>query len=140
MSIIDAVQTFVETYSGIGANEPVQINQLDNVPDGYSIVPVGGGGVINTFINGTEVIEFPFVLQSAKSTMDDPNRLENIAFCEAFTIWMKAQDQAENYPTLGTGETPIEIETLGWGFLFEQGKSGVGVYQIQCRLEYEKRY
>jgi len=82
--------------------------------------------------------DFPFAFRSTKSTLDDLARVENIAFLEAFSIWIKSQNDDGILPTLGSGETARKIESLGWGFLAEIGKSGTGVYQVECNLEYRK--
>jgi hypothetical protein len=36
------------------------------------------------------------------------------------------------------GKTATAIEATGWAYLYEQGQSDTGVYQIQCRLTYEQ--
>jgi len=138
MSVIESVVTFIETYAGLDADAPVWVNYLGKTPTEYGIVPLPGGGVVNTYINGTEIIDFPFAFQSAESVADDPARVDNIAFLEAFSNWIKTQNDAGTFPTLGAGETPRKIESLGWGFLLEESESGTGVYQVQCNLEYRK--
>ena len=138
MSVIESTQTYVKTYPGLGANDPLYVNHLGIKVNEYGLMPLPGGGVVNTYINGTEIIDFPFALQSMESTLDDPARIANIAFMEDFTNWIKSQEDAGIYPILGSGETPLKIETFGWGFLIEDGESGTGVYQIECNLNYRK--
>lgn len=138
MSLISAIQTYIKTYTGLTANSPVWVNYLNDRPTAYSIVPQPGGRILEAYIDGSSWREFPFAFQIVKSTADDAARLDNIGFAESFADWLDAQTKAGTLPTLATGKTPYSIEAASWGFLFEQGDSGTGIYQISCRLVYEQ--
>lgn len=137
MTVLAAVQTFIKTYGSLVSNAPVLIDFMAATPTQYAIIPLPGARVVEWYINGGSVREFPFAFESMESTADELERLENIGFFEAFSDWLESQSLAGTLPTLGTGKTATKIETLGWAFLYEQG-SETGTYQIQCRLEYEQ--
>ena len=136
MSIIGAVQTYLRTYEDLEEGSPVWVNYLGNVPTEYSIVPLPGGGTVEAYVSGSSLMQFQFAFQSVKSTADDLERLGNSGFFEALKDWFKSQTEADVLPTLGSGQTAVEIKALDWGFLFEQGDSETGVYMIQCGLDY----
>ncbi|MEN6300822.1 MAG: chloramphenicol resistance protein, partial [Anaerolineaceae bacterium] len=58
---------------------------------------------------------------------------------EEFADWLESQTAAGVLPTPGTKKTAESIEATGWGYLFEQGDSDTGIYQIQCKLVYRQQ-
>lgn len=138
MSLIASVRTYITTYSGLATGAPVLVDFLGATPTQYSIVPLTGARVVERYINGGSLREFPFAIQSTESTTDDLERIENSGFYEALADWFEAQTEAGILPILDVGKKSESIEALGWGFLFDQGESGTGIYQIQCRLTYEQ--
>jgi hypothetical protein len=138
MSIIQSVRTYLATYTGLKTGAPLWVDFLGNNPSEYAVIPLAGSKVIESYINGSSQREFPFAFQSMESTADDLERLENSGFFETFADWLETQSEAGTLPTLGTGQTSELIEATGWGYLYEQGNSDTGVYQIQCRLVYDQ--
>ena len=138
MSIISSVRTYLATYTGLKTGAPLWVDYLGNNPSEYAVIPLAGGKVVETDIDGSSQREFPFAFQSMESTADDLERLENSGFFETFSDWLETQSEAGTLPTLGAGQTAELIEATGWGYLYQQGNSDTGVYQIQCRLEYKQ--
>jgi hypothetical protein len=138
MSIINSVRSYLATYTGLKTGAPLWVDFLGNNPSEYAVIPLAGSKVIESYINGSSQREFPFAFQSMESTADDLERLENSGFFETFADWLETQSEAGTLPTLGTGQTSELIEATGWGYLYEQGNSDTGVYQIQCRLVYDQ--
>ena len=139
MSIIEAVKTYIATYAGLAVNAPLWVDYLGQTPTEYGISPLPGARVVSTQIDGTTEREFPFVFSSTESTADELQRLENIGFYEAFADWLETQSDAGTLPTLDTGKKKKKIEALGWGYLFDEGDSKTGIYQVQCKLTYEQQ-
>ena len=149
MSILSDLRTYLKTYSGLKTNAPVWVDHLGPSPTEYALVPLAGGKVLETYIDGSSLCSFPFAFRTKESTADDLQRLENVGFFESFSDWMESQTDAGVLPSLspstpsgedtGSGtKKALSIEASGWGYLYEQGKSDTGVYQIQCRLIYEQ--
>lgn len=130
MSVLSAIQTYIKTYSDLKTDAPVWVNYLGDEPIEYTIVPLAGARIVEEYINGGTSREFPFALQSVESTVDDLGRLASQEFYEAFAEWLRTQTEADNLPTLASGQTAFKIEALGNGFMFQQGESQTGVYQI----------
>ncbi|MFH0957104.1 MAG: hypothetical protein V1897_00215 [Pseudomonadota bacterium] len=138
MSILGAVQTYIKTYGSL-ATSPVLIDFLGEKPDQYAIVSLPGNKIVEHYLDGGSVREFPFALQAMFSTADEEARLDNLGFFEAFADWLESQTLAGVLPTsLGTGRTAEKIEALGQAFLYEQGVSGRGIYSVQAKLTYSQ--
>ncbi len=138
MSIIGALQTYIKTYSDLKTGAPVWVDYLGLTPTEYAIIPLPGARIVESFIDGSSIREYPFALQSTESTADDLERLETNGFFEAFADWLESQSESDVLPTLDSGQSAIKIEATGWGYLFEQGESETGIYNIQCMLQYEE--
>jgi hypothetical protein len=137
MSVLSALRTYLLTYDGLKPGA-VLVDVLGSRPTEYAIIPSPGARVVEQYINGGSLRVFPFLIQSAESTADELARMENSGFYEDLADWLEEQTEAGNLPTLGAGKTAESIEAVNWAFLYEQGESGTGIYQIQCRLTYEQ--
>jgi hypothetical protein len=133
-SVLEAVKTFIATH--VGSSAPLTVDFLGTTLPGYSIVPLPGGGWIEKWITAGGTKEFLFAFRAAFSTADEAERLENSGFYEAFSTWLETQTASGTLPILPTGKTSEKIEALGAGFLYEQGVSANGIYEISCRLVY----
>lgn len=137
-TMVSAIINYLDDYTGLESGAPVWVNYLGVGGVQYTVVPIAGERIVETYITGATVREFPFAFQSVESTADQLARLESIGFYEAFSEWLDQQTIDGNLPTLDTGKTAIEISANTWGFLFEQGQSDNGIYQITCKLIYEQ--
>jgi hypothetical protein len=139
MSIIANLRTFISGYSGLKTGAPLWVDFLGPDPTQYSIIPLPGERIIEWYIDDSGSLrEFPFALDVMQSTADQAERMESAGFGEAFADWLESQWLAGTMPTLDTGKKSFKIEALGWGYLFEQGQSETGIYQIQCKLTYSQ--
>ncbi len=136
MSLISAIQTYLKTYTDLATGAPVWVDHLNETPTAYAIVPLPGARKLEVYLDGGATCEFPFAFQIMESTADDAARLDTAAFTEAFAEWLDTQSEAEVLPTLDVGKTAEKIEATIWGYLFQQGQSSTGVYQISCKLTY----
>ena len=137
MSIISAVKTYIKTNSSL-TTASVWVNFLGDDPAQYSIVPLPGNRIVEAYIDGSSLREFPFAFRSVRFTSDEAGRIEAQAFFETFADWLESQTEKGTLPTLSTGQTAESIEATGWGYILEQGESETGIYHIQCRLQYEQ--
>lgn len=135
-NIIEPIKTFIATYSGLTSGAALMIDKLGAVPTEYSIMPLPGSKVIETYINGASKREYPFAFQATLSTADEAARIVNNGFFEDFAAWLESQTNAGTLPTMENGKTAESIEAVGWGFISEQGESETAIYQITCKLTY----
>lgn len=137
MSMITSVRDYLLTYSAM-ANKLIHVDALGSKPTEYAVIPLPGARIIEKYLDGGSKREFPFLIQSVESTADELERIENSGFYEALAEWFETQTEAGVLPTLGTGKTAESIEAAAWGFVYEQGASATGIYQITCKLVYEQ--
>lgn len=138
MTIIESVKTFIATYSGLVANVPLSVDALGPLPTEYGIIPLPGAKIVEEYIDGGSVREFPFAFQATMSTADELERIWNSGFYEEFADWLESQTFAGTLPSMETGKTAQSIEAVGWGYLQDQGDSATAIYQITCKLVYDQ--
>jgi hypothetical protein len=138
MTIIESLQTYIKTYSGLKTGRPVWVNFLGSEPTDYSIVPLQGTKILESYLNGTKIMKYSFALETMESTADDLTRLQNLGFYEAFSDWLDSQTKSKELPILGEGQTAQKIEAVTGGCLMETSTSETGRYQIICDLEYRQ--
>ncbi len=139
MTIIESVKTFIATYSGLTASVPLSVDALGDTPTEYGIIQLPGNKIVESYINGGSLREFPFAFQSTMSTADELERIINSGFYESFADWLESQTLAGTLPTMETGKTAETIEAVGWGYIQDQGDSGTAIYQVTCRLIYAQQ-
>jgi hypothetical protein len=141
MSIISSLKTYIATWTaGMGSSPPLWVDFLNPTPNNYEIVPLPGNRIVLTYLNGDSEREYPFAFQAMFSTADEAERLESNGFFETFADWLESQTLTGTLPTFtGTPtKTATAIEASGWAYLYEQGQSETGIYQIQCKLSYSQ--
>jgi hypothetical protein len=136
MSIIEAIQDYIKDCTELDVGAPVWVNYLGNEPVEYSIVPIPGSRILETYLDGSSLRVYPFAFQSVESTADDLERLGTQGFYEAFADWLEEQTTVGNLPVLDYNKQSELLEATGWGYLFQEGESATGIYQIQCQLQY----
>jgi hypothetical protein len=138
MSLIQSIKDYMATYEGLKDDAPLWVNYLGTEATQYGIIPLPGPQVLEEYLNGSSLRAYPFAFQSMERTADELERIEDHEFFEALAAWFESQTRAGILPTLDSGKTAEAIEATGGGYLFEQGQSQTGVFQIQCRLVYEQ--
>lgn len=138
MSLLSSIKTYISGYSQLATGAPLWVDYLGSEPIGYAIIPLPGTKVVETYLDGSSLREYPFAFQSMELTADEAERLDNNGFYEAFADWLETQSNAGTLPTLASGKTAVSIEALGWAFIYESGESQTAIYRIQCKLTYEQ--
>ena len=138
MSLIESVKSYLATYAGLEKNAPLWVDYLSSEPTGYAIIPLPGTKIVESYINGGSLREFPFSFRSMELTADEAERLDNNGFFESFAAWLEEQTFAGVLPELEAGKKPIKIQAVNWVFLYERGESDTAIYDIQCKLTYEQ--
>jgi hypothetical protein len=139
MTIIQALRTYLATCPALKSGALLLVDYAGANPIQYGIIPLPGERIAEAYINGASLREFPFAFQTASSTADDLERIDNAGFSETFADWLEAQSDAGTLPALGVKKTAERIEAVQWGFLYEQGESETGIYQVQCKLTYSQQ-
>jgi hypothetical protein len=134
MSIISAVQTFLETCPTINL---VHIDRPDQKPSNYAVA-LAGNSKISEDVLGNKTYQYSFTFFVREYTGSDVERLDNHDFLQDFSDWIEEQDEIGNYPTLPTN---CEAESMSVAnmLLFDVDEDGSeGLYQVQLNLIYTK--
>ena len=138
-TIIESLRDYIATCQLFAQQGYLlNVNWVDPTAKSYGIFPLPGDKVVEPYLNGGGMCEYPFAIQVNESNSDDIARLETQGFFEKLGDWLDEQDDLENYPTLSSNLRPFEIETLGQGYLVDQGESNVSTYEVPCKLTYER--
>lgn len=137
-SIVEGLRTYVMTCPSLATGALLLVDHLGETPIEYAIIPQAGEIVAERYIDGSSLREYPFLIRSTESTADDLARIETSGFYETLAGWLETQTITGILPTLPTGKTAESVEATSWGYLYEEGNSATGIYQISCKLTYSQ--
>lgn len=105
----------------------------------YCVETSSSSRVIETYIDGSKILQLPFVFSSKEIMSDyDDTNVENMLFYEHFGDWVEEQNSKGNLPVLGGDLSSISIEVVSPGYVV-QSEADRGRYEIQLKLEYYKK-
>lgn len=103
---------------------------------GYSIDPLPCDPIIQRYMDGGAKKQFQFAFSSQEEYDQDARiNIENSGFFQSFEEWLEQQSFNDNLPKLGEKKSPISIETLNSGYLYDINEEKAK-YRIECRLIY----
>lgn len=138
MNIMESVRAFIRTYPPLAENK-LNVDFLPANARSYSVEAIPANDVVKTYLDGSTVRQFLFVLASRESYGGEVlQQLENLGFYETFSMWLKQQNLRKNFPTLEEGKTATKIEATTQGYALSTGENKAR-YQIQCRMEFMQR-
>lgn len=138
MKMMESVRAFIRTYPPLAGNK-LNVDFLPADARSYSVEAIPANDIVRTYLDGSTVRQFLFVLASRESYGGEVlQQLDNLGFYEAFSQWLNQQNLKKNFPVLDDGKTVTKIEatTPGYALSTEEGKAR---YQIQCRMEFIQR-
>lgn len=137
---IDAVREFFLECPFINKNSKLCVDFLSNNKVDYSIEPVPIKRKTEEYIDGGYQEQFVFNLVCRFDWNDEViNNIENSSFFETMCDWLDECTDNDILPKLDDNYTPISIEALTSGYLFDVASDyKTARYQIQCRFLFEK--
>ena len=138
VTVLSAIHLFLRTYTPLSDGTTLILTDQLKEAISYNVVPLPGTIWLERWIGGGGTKQFDFALQAAFQTAAEETRLNNSQFHQALSEWLDAQTEAGVLPDLPVGKTAERIEAVQAGFLYQEGQSGQGVYQINCRLVYSE--
>lgn len=103
---------------------------------GYSVDPLPCDPIIQRYMDGGSKKQFQFAFTSQEEYDQDARiNIENSGFFQSFEEWLEQQSFNDNLPKLGEKKSPISIETLNSGYLYDINEEKAK-YRIECRLIY----
>lgn len=139
MSIIKALQDYLETYEGMEIRpiSEVLTDQVGKRPSSYALAPSGNGKTVTDII-GNKIFENNYVFYAKEAAKDEIDRQENYDFLEDLSDWLDDQNDVGNLPVL-SGRYSIENLEVSNAMLFDIDEDGTGLYQVQIKLTITKK-
>ena len=140
MTIIESVTKFIMSCPFLNELAKVNVDFLPADPDTYSVEEVPSETIRKRYLDGSSERQFLFTFAARLNYSDEVrNNIDNSGFFEDFEAWLEECTDKEFFPELKEGLTPLKIEAISSGYLFDvSGDLSNSRYQIQCRLIYDK--
>ena len=102
----------------------------------YSIDPLPCDPIIQKYVDGGAKKQFQFAFTSRERYDQDTRiNIDNSGFYQEFDEWLEEKSFAGELPLLEKGKSPVKIETLNSGYLYDVDEDNAR-YRIECRLIY----
>lgn len=138
MTIIEAVRQFLQSCPLL-TDDRLNVDFLPAEAATYSVDVVPTTPIVRRYLDRSSIRQFSFVLATrAFYGQLIRQQLDNLAFFEAFTEWLEAQDAAKNFPDLGPNRQALQMEVVASGYAFAAGTENAR-YQIQLKLTYHQK-
>lgn len=134
-NIMEGVRQFLRTYPPL-AEGKLHVDFLPEEAKSYSIEAIPAKEIVRSYVDGSAVKQFLFVVASREFYGKDVNQqLDNLEFYTDFSAWLREQTMRKNLPELGWNKNALsmEVSTSGYAMSMDEDEAR---YQIQCRLEY----
>ena len=133
MTIIDSVTKFIMSCPFLTELAKVNVDFLPADPDTYSVEEVPSETIRKRYLDGSSERQFLFTFAARLNYSDEVrNNIDNSGFFEDFEDWLEECTDKEFFPELKEGLTPLKIEAISSGYLFDvSGDLSNSRYQIQ---------
>lgn len=135
MSIIKSLQDYLMEFDSM---EMILTDLTPNKPSSYALAPTGSG-VASRDILGNTTYQNSYIFLAREHSGDEVDRRDNYDFLEDFCTWLDERSRADDFPTL-PGPYKVSEISVGNVMLMDIDDNGLGTYQIQIQLIFERRY
>ncbi len=135
MSIIRALQTYLETYDGMEKVKDIKTYMPDD-KNGYALAAAGNSKVSEDIL-GNKIFTNQYTFLAKEMASDEVDRGGKQDFLEDFTDWLEEQNSKGNLPLL-EGKYKAESLNVSNAMLFDISEDGTGLYQVQITLKIKK--
>lgn len=133
-NLIDSVRSYILTCPFL-SDWRVNVDYI-GTDMGYSVDPLPCDPIIQRYMDGGAKKQFQFAFTSQEEYDQDARiNIENSGFFQSFEEWLEQQSFNDNLPKLEEKKSPISIETLNSGYLYDINEEKAK-YRIECRLIY----
>lgn len=135
MSIIRSLQTYLETYEGMGEIADIKTYTPDE-KNGYALAAAGNNKVSEDIL-GNKIFLNQYTFLAKEMASDEVDRGDKQDFLEDFTDWLEEQNSIDHFPVL-SGQFKAQSLTVANAMLFDIAEDGTGLYQVQITLKIKK--
>lgn len=138
MAVIESVQKWLKTYSGLSGR--LDVDFLPEDAETYSVDTIPCEEIIKRYKDGGTRRQFQFAVSSRCYYEQNINQnLSNLQFFEDLTAWVESKARARQLPAMDKGRTAQKIVVTSTAYPFIVSEDGKARYQIQMRLEYYQK-
>lgn len=138
MTVIESVQKWLKTYSGLKGR--LGVDFLGEDADTYSVDTIPCEEVLKRYKDGGTMKQFQFAVSSRRFYEQNiKQNLSNLQFFEDLTAWVEKKARTRELPTMDNGRQPLKIVVTSTAYPFVVSEDGKARYQIQVRLEYYQK-
>ena len=134
-------QGFYEYFRGcplFDKQNRMNFNYRGVAPAEYNIIAPPAGQPIKQYLSGSTICEKPVTISSVVSYGPDARvQIQNSAFFETFSDWIREQNASRNFPETPEGTYPVKLECVTDGYLYTN-EENTAQYQIQLKLTYKQ--
>lgn len=135
MTVIESVQKWLKTYSGLKGR--LDVDFLSEDADTYSVDTIPCEEVLKRYKDGGTMKQFQFAVSSRRFYEQNiKQNISNLQFFEDLTAWVEKKSRARELPAMDNGRQPLKIVVTSTAYPFIVSEDGKARYQIQLRLEY----
>lgn len=135
MSIIKTLQDYLMEFDGM---EMILTDLTPNAPSSYALAPAGSGAASKDIL-GNVTYQNSYVFLAREHSGDEVDRRDNYDFLEAFCTWLEERSCNDDLPALPKPYRAAEISVSNV-MLMDIDDNGLGTYQIQIQLTFERSY
>lgn len=138
MAVIESVQKWLKTYSGLSGR--LDVDFLPEDAESYSVDTIPCEEIIKRYKDGGTRRQFQFAVSSRRYYEQNINQnLSNLQFFEDLTAWVESKARMRELPAMDKGRTAQKIVVTSTAYPFVVSEDGKARYQIQMRLEYYQK-
>lgn len=138
MAVIESVQKWLKTYSGLSGR--LDVDFLPEDADSYSIDTIPCEEILKRYKDGGTRKQFQFAVSSRRFYEQNiKQNLSNLQFFEDLTAWVENKARLRQLPAMDNGRTAQKIVVTSTAYPFIVSEDGKARYQIQMRLEYYQK-
>ena len=113
---------------------------LNARPNSCAIVPIPGEAAVETYLDGSALMQYDFALQIMRQSSDaagDTTNTDNMYIQRKWQDWIGVQEAAGNYPDFGDRCSSYELVNLAnMPAMAGRQENGMTKYQFPARLTY----
>lgn len=132
MSIIQSLQSWLSEFNGM----ELLTDTTDEAAPSHALAAVGGGTAFVDIL-GNRVYQNSYVFYAKEHISNEMDRQDNQDFFEELCEWIEEKNDAEDFPKLSGRYTVSKVEVAN-PMLMEVYEDGLGLYQVQIQLYFEK--
>ena len=136
MTVSQAVINWLLTFdSEYGKMTGIDTDIIKGTTASYALVKEPVQNKIEDILGNVKCTDY-YQLAARLDSQVNSDRIDNVAFLEALTEWIREKDKAKDYPVIEQGVEKIEVTTP---FYLGKTDGDNSIYQLTIAIKYSKK-